>query len=92
MNALFASPVYADYGDTIATERFEPAGFALKLGLKDIGLVLDTAKECASPMPVASTIRDHLLSAMALGQAESDWSSVTRISARNAGLRSDTQP
>jgi 3-hydroxyisobutyrate dehydrogenase-like beta-hydroxyacid dehydrogenase len=86
MNALFASPVYANYGRIIADEQFEPAGFALKLGLKDIRLALETGHECAAPMPVASVVRDHFLSAIALGQGESDWSSVARIAARNAGL------
>jgi 3-hydroxyisobutyrate dehydrogenase-like beta-hydroxyacid dehydrogenase len=86
MNALFSSPVYANYGRMIADEQFEPAGFALKLGLKDIGLALETARECAAPMPIASLIRDHFLSAVALGQSEADWSSVSRIAARNAGL------
>jgi 3-hydroxyisobutyrate dehydrogenase-like beta-hydroxyacid dehydrogenase len=86
MNALFASPVYANYGRIIAEEQFEPAGFALKLGFKDVGLALETARECASPMPVASVIRDHFLTAIALGQADLDWSSVARIASRNAGL------
>lgn len=86
INALFASPVYANYGRIIAEEQFEPAGFALNLGLKDIRLALETAQECAAPMPVASLIRDHFLSAIALGQGESDWSSLARVAARNAGL------
>jgi 3-hydroxyisobutyrate dehydrogenase-like beta-hydroxyacid dehydrogenase len=86
MNALFASPVYANYGRMIADQQFEPAGFALKLGLKDIRLALETAQECVVPMPVASLIRDHFLSAIASGQAESDWSSIAQIAARNAGL------
>jgi len=86
VSALFGSPVYANYGRIIAEERFTPAGFALRLGLKDIRLVLETAQECAAPMPIASLIRDHLLAAMAQGQAELDWSSVARVSARNAGL------
>jgi 3-hydroxyisobutyrate dehydrogenase-like beta-hydroxyacid dehydrogenase len=86
MNALFASPVYANYGRIIADGKFEPAGFALKLGLKDIRLALATADECQAPMPVAALIRDHLLSAMALGEAELDWSGLARIAARNAGL------
>jgi len=86
MNALFASPVYAGYGRMIAEEQFEPAGFALKLGLKDIRLALETAQECASPMPIASLVRDHFLTAIALGQADLDWSSIARIAARNAGL------
>jgi 3-hydroxyisobutyrate dehydrogenase-like beta-hydroxyacid dehydrogenase len=86
MTALFKSPVYANYGRNIAEERFEPAGFALKLGLKDIRLTLENADQSAAPMPLASVIRDQLISAMALGQGELDWSSVSRISARNAGL------
>jgi 3-hydroxyisobutyrate dehydrogenase-like beta-hydroxyacid dehydrogenase len=86
MNALFASPVYANYGRIIAEERFEPAGFALKLGLKDLRLALETAAEVASPMPLASLVRDHMLAAMAQGQADLDWSSLARTAARNAGL------
>jgi len=86
MNALFASPVYANYGRIVADEQFEPAGFALKLGLKDARLVLETAFECAAPMPMASLIRDRLLAALAGGQAEMDWSSVARVAARDAGL------
>jgi 3-hydroxyisobutyrate dehydrogenase-like beta-hydroxyacid dehydrogenase len=86
MNALFASPVYANYGRILADQQFEPAGFALKLGLKDARLVLETAQECAAPMPLASLIRDHLLSGMAHGQAEMDWSSLARVIARDAGL------
>jgi 3-hydroxyisobutyrate dehydrogenase-like beta-hydroxyacid dehydrogenase len=86
MNALFASPVYAGYGSIIVNEQFDPAGFALKLGLKDTRLVLAAAEECASPMPLASLIRDHFIAAIAHGQGDLDWSSIARISAQNAGL------
>jgi 3-hydroxyisobutyrate dehydrogenase-like beta-hydroxyacid dehydrogenase len=86
MNTLFASPVYQNYGRIIAEEKFEPAGFTLRLGLKDIRLMLQTSEECSSPMPIASVIRDHFVSAMAAGQAEQDWSSLARVAARNAGL------
>jgi 3-hydroxyisobutyrate dehydrogenase-like beta-hydroxyacid dehydrogenase len=86
MTALFASPVYTNYGRIIAEEKFEPAGFALKLGLKDVRLALQNADECGSPMPIASLLHDQLLSALANGQGELDWSSVAKVSARNAGL------
>jgi 3-hydroxyisobutyrate dehydrogenase-like beta-hydroxyacid dehydrogenase len=86
MNALFGSPLIANYGRIIAQEQFEPAQFALHLGLKDVRLVLATADECAAPMPLASLVHDHLLSALAQGQGEMDWSSMTRVLARNAGL------
>jgi 3-hydroxyisobutyrate dehydrogenase-like beta-hydroxyacid dehydrogenase len=86
MNGLFNSPVYANYGRIIADRQFEPPGFALKLGLKDMRLALETAQECASPMPLAGLVRDHLLAALAQGQGEMDWSSLARVVARNSGL------
>jgi 3-hydroxyisobutyrate dehydrogenase-like beta-hydroxyacid dehydrogenase len=86
INALFGSPVYANYGRIIADEKFDPPGFPVLLGLKDVGLILETAQECASPMPIASLVRDQLLSALAQGQAALDWASVSKIAARNAGL------
>jgi len=86
MNELFNSPVYANYGGIIANEKYEPAAFALKLGLKDIRLVLAAAEETATPMPFASVLRDNFISALADNQEDLDWSSVAKIPARNAGL------
>lgn len=86
MNALFASPIYASYGKMIANEQFEPAAFAVTLGLKDVRLMQAAAEELAVPMPLASLAKDHLLSAVAAGQAALDWSSMARVAARNAGL------
>ena len=86
MSTLFGSPVYANYGRLIADEKFEPAGFALRLGFKDVRLVLEAAEEFGAPMPLASLLRDNFLSAMAHGQADQDWASVARVAARNAGL------
>jgi len=87
INALLGSQVIANYGRIIAQEQFEPAGFALQLGLKDVRLVLAAAEECAAPMPLATLVHDHLLSALAQGQGEMDWSSMTQVIARNAGLK-----
>jgi len=86
MSALFGSPVYANYGKLIADEKFEPAGFALRLGFKDARLAIETARECASPMPIASVLHDRLLEAIALGMGHIDWSGVARVSATHAGL------
>lgn len=86
MAELFGSPIYKNYGKTIADEKFEPAGFALKLGLKDVRLALEAAGEVNAPMPLASLLRDHFLSAIANGQEGLDWSSISQVAARNAGL------
>jgi 3-hydroxyisobutyrate dehydrogenase-like beta-hydroxyacid dehydrogenase len=86
MTTLLGSPVLTNYGRAIAEENFEPAGFALRLGLKDVRLILAASEECTSPMPLASLVHDHLLAAVAQGQGDMDWSSMTRVVARNAGL------
>jgi 3-hydroxyisobutyrate dehydrogenase-like beta-hydroxyacid dehydrogenase len=86
VNNLFQSPIYAGYGKLIADEKYEPAGFRLKLGLKDVGLALAAAGAEAVPMPLASLLRDHYLEAVARGYGEQDWSAVARVAAGNAGL------
>lgn len=86
MNELFGSPVYKNYGQAVADEKFEPAGFALKLGLKDVRLAIEAAGEVGAAMPFASVIRDHFVSAIAHGQENSDWSSIALVLARSAGL------
>jgi 3-hydroxyisobutyrate dehydrogenase-like beta-hydroxyacid dehydrogenase len=86
MTALFGSPVITNYGRAIVEETFEPAGFALRLGLKDVRLMLAASEECTAPMPLASVVRDQFISALARGQGEMDWSSVARVAARAAGL------
>ena len=85
--SLFQSPMYENYGKLIVEERFEPAGFRVRLGLKDIGLVLRAAEATAVPLPVASVVRDHLLGAVARGQGDMDWSSLAKVAAENAGLK-----
>jgi 3-hydroxyisobutyrate dehydrogenase-like beta-hydroxyacid dehydrogenase len=85
-NSLFNAPIYKTYGALIASEKFEPAGFKLPLGFKDNRLLLAAAEEAAVPMPMASLVRDRFLAALAQGMAESDWSAISRISAKEAGL------
>jgi len=86
LSGLFNSPVYANYGKIVADRQFEPAGFRLALGMKDAGLALDAGNSAAVPMPLASLIHDHFLSAIAHGRADADWSALAEVSARNAGL------
>jgi 3-hydroxyisobutyrate dehydrogenase-like beta-hydroxyacid dehydrogenase len=85
--SLFPAPVYKNYGAMIAAQKFEPAGFKLRLGAKDNRLVLVAAEEVAVPMPMASLLRDHFLAAMAQGLSDADWSAVARIAYQSAGLK-----
>lgn len=89
-STLFGGAVYKTYGNLIAGERFEPAGFAATLGQKDIRLVLAAAEELEVPMPVASLLRDRFLTLLARGGADLDWSAVGALAAWEAGGASPT--
>jgi 3-hydroxyisobutyrate dehydrogenase-like beta-hydroxyacid dehydrogenase len=85
-STLFSAPAYKTYGTLIANQQYEPAGFKMALGLKDIRLALAAADALTTPMPVASLVHDHFLSGVAQGKGDSDWSALARVVAGNAGL------
>ncbi len=85
-STLFSAPVYKNYGAIIVEERYEPAGFKLILGLKDISLALEAADAKDVPMPVASVIRDQFLAGIERGYGDLDWGALGRVSADDAGL------
>ena len=84
---LFACPIYQNYGRAIAQEQYEPAGFKLSLGLKDVDLVLQTAQESQMPMPLASLVHDRLIAAVAKGRGEIDWTGLALGVSEDAGLK-----
>jgi 3-hydroxyisobutyrate dehydrogenase-like beta-hydroxyacid dehydrogenase len=84
---LFSCPVYQGYGKLINARQFEPAGFRLVLGLKDINLALQTASSSAVPMPFASLLRDRWLTGVAKGRGDMDWTVVALGVAEDAGLK-----
>jgi 3-hydroxyisobutyrate dehydrogenase-like beta-hydroxyacid dehydrogenase len=89
-STLFGAPIYKTYGELIAGERFQPAGFAATLGQKDIRLVLAAAEDLQVPMPVASLIRDRFLTLLARGGADLDWSAIGALPAWEAGASGPT--
>jgi 3-hydroxyisobutyrate dehydrogenase-like beta-hydroxyacid dehydrogenase len=85
-STLFAAPAYQGYGQLIAEQRFKPAGFALPLGYKDVGLALAAGDAARVPLPFAGVLRDSLLEALAAGDEELDWSALALVAARRAHL------
>jgi 3-hydroxyisobutyrate dehydrogenase-like beta-hydroxyacid dehydrogenase len=86
-SSLFAAPVYKTYGNLIAGEKYQPAGFKMRLGLKDVKLALAAGEAVDAPLPFASIVRDHMLTAIARGMEEMDWSATAKLAAENAGLK-----
>lgn len=85
-STLFAAPAYKNYGSIIARGQYEPAGFRLPLGLKDVRLAIAAAEAKNVTLPVGSLVRDRLITALAKGYENKDWASIAQIIAENAGL------
>jgi 3-hydroxyisobutyrate dehydrogenase-like beta-hydroxyacid dehydrogenase len=86
------SPMHKSYADLIAEGKFQPAGFRLALGLKDINLILQTAAESVTPMPFASLMHDRWLASMAKGREDLDWSAIALDVAEQAGIKTMAAP
>jgi 3-hydroxyisobutyrate dehydrogenase-like beta-hydroxyacid dehydrogenase len=80
------APLVKGYGTMIAEEKYSPAGFALRLGLKDVRLMLAASEAAEAPLPIASLLRDHFLTALARGYGDLDWAAIAKVAAENAGL------
>lgn len=86
VNALFQSPVYANYGELAAKRRHHPALFKAPLGLKDLRLVREAAQDLSVPLPAADLAYETLSAAIDHGGAEMDWSVLATEAQRRAGL------
>lgn len=84
-NTIFAAPVYKNYGGAIAASRYEPPGFGLKLGAKDVRLALQAAEHAGVPMPFASVLRDNLIDAISHGDGHKDLAALALVAARRSG-------
>ncbi len=63
-----------------------PGGFSLALGLKDVTLVSQAAREADVPMPFLSTLLDRYVAAKAKGRADFDWSAIGLSVSEDAGI------
>lgn len=84
-STLFAAPVYKTYGGLITGKKFQPAGFAAPLGLKDNRLVLAAADSLGVPLPIGNLIHDRFLALLAHGGESLDWSAISKLAMEDAG-------
>jgi 3-hydroxyisobutyrate dehydrogenase-like beta-hydroxyacid dehydrogenase len=81
------SPLHAGYANMIADRKFDPPGFRLVLGLKDVRLIMQAAEASNTPLPMGSLLRDRWVSAVAKGRGDLDWSAIALNVAEDAGLK-----
>ena len=83
---LLGSPAFPAYARQIVEGRFDPPGMPMRLGVKDVRLALAAADAAEVPMPLASLLRDSLLSGVARGRGDLDWAALAALIAEDAGL------
>ena len=84
--ASFNAGPYKVYGGLIASQRFQPPGFALPLGQKDNRLMLQAAEALGVPLPLASLVHDRFLALRSRGVgADYDWSALALGALADAG-------
>ena len=84
---IFNCPIYQNYGRILAAQTYAPAGFKLELGMKDVRLVRDAAESATVPMPLADLLHARLLTSLAKGRGQLDWTAIEMVSAEDAGKR-----
>ena len=83
---LFACPIYQNYGKMIAEKRYTPVGFHMSLALKDLTLLLNAAQQATIALPIADIVHDRLLTGVAKGRGEMDWTALSTLVSEDAGL------
>ena len=71
-SALFQSPFYANYGKVMLNPP-EHAAATVSLGVKDMRLFREAAKDTATRTPLADLLQQHLNAAVDDGLADADW-------------------
>jgi 3-hydroxyisobutyrate dehydrogenase-like beta-hydroxyacid dehydrogenase len=84
-STMFGGRAHKIYGDKIAKQMYAP-GFVLPLVLKDVRLALAEAENAGAPMPSVGVVRDRLITGIARGYGELDWTALGLIAEEEAGL------
>jgi 3-hydroxyisobutyrate dehydrogenase-like beta-hydroxyacid dehydrogenase len=70
----YGNRLIRSYGPIIAEQRFEPAGFPMRLGRKDVGLALAAAD--GATLPLVQLVAERMDAIIAAGGGERDWSAL----------------
>ena len=85
--AAFTGSAYAGYGPMIANKTFQPAGFLMELGLKDLNLVESAANDLNLKIPAIPLLKGLFETALQDEElAQSDWSAVSEVTRRQIGM------
>ena len=84
---FFIHPALKMYARKIQRRDFaSEAGFAMRAGLKDVRLMIDAASSGGVELDIARVIEGKMIEAIEAGWADRDWSAVSEVTRRRAGM------
>lgn len=83
LGTLFGGRAYESYSANIAKESYEP-GFKARLGLKDLRLATEAAKDAGRRLPMLDAVRERLGEAVNAGLGDKDWSVMADYTLKHA--------
>jgi 3-hydroxyisobutyrate dehydrogenase-like beta-hydroxyacid dehydrogenase len=83
---MFDGRIHKIYGGKIAGQQYASGGFVFPLALKDVRLALEAAERAGVPMPAVSVVRDRLITGIARGYSQRDWTALGKLAEEEAGL------
>lgn len=83
---LFTGAVFKGYGEMVLHQKYQPAGFALSLGLKDVNLARAAAEGLQTEMPTADLLKKQYDQAVEWGWQDWDWAAIGAVCAKQSGL------
>lgn len=81
-----AEPTLKMYAEKIKNRDFDEAGFDLQGGLKDVDIYEEAFNHVYAIPSIAKIVKDKMLTAIALGMGDKDWSATYEITRLQAGL------
>jgi len=79
-HTAFSGSAHRGYAPIIAEQRYQPVGFAMSLGLKDLGLAEAAAAERGVVLPMANVLHELFATALADHElAGLDWAAVAEV-------------
>lgn len=83
----FSEPTLKMYAEKIKNRNFDKAGFDLIGGLKDVKIYEEAFTDVYTIPSIAKIVKDKMVTAIALGMGENDWSTTYEITRLQAGLK-----
>ena len=83
LGTLFGSRSYQVYSEKIAAGQYK-AGFKATLGLKDLRLASEVAKQAGRTLPMLVAVHGQMTDTVSAGRGDQDWSAMADFTIRRA--------